>query len=109
MCKSKASVESLPLVLYCHRPLFEKDRSWFGYGGELDGPGLLSADAAVGTEEDFDPHRNIVLPQEKHVLAEILILLALKNKCFNRSGLDEQKRLASTCVRKFSDWHFNVK
>ena len=67
----------------CHSPLLEKDGARLGDGGELDGPGLLLADPAVGAEQHLDADRHVVLPQQQHVLPKILIFLALKNKMLN--------------------------
>ena len=58
-----------------------QDGPRLGDGGELDGARLLCAEAAIGTEQYLDGDGHVVLPQQKHVLPEVLVLLALKHKC----------------------------
>ena len=60
-------------------PLLDEDGAGLRDGGVLDGPDLLLADPAVGAEEDLDADRHVVLPEQEHVLAEVLILFALES------------------------------
>lgn len=58
-------------------PLLEQQGARLGHGGDRQGRAdRLSA--TLGGHENLHAHRHIVLPQEKHVLPEVLILLALK-------------------------------
>ena len=58
-------------------PLLEQQGARLGHGGDRQGRAdRLSA--ALGGHEHLHAHRHVVLPQEKHVLPEVLILLALK-------------------------------
>ena len=65
--------------LHGDSPLLDEDGAGLRDGGVLDGPDLLLADPAVGAEEDLDADRHVVLPEQEHVLAEVLILLALES------------------------------
>ena len=68
-------------VLHRDGPLLYQDGPRLGDGGELDGARLLCAEAAIGAEQHLDGDGHVVLPQEKHVLPEVLVLLALKQRC----------------------------
>ena len=57
-------------------PLLEQQGARLGHGGDRQGRADRLC-AALGGHEHLHAHRHVVLPQEKHVLPEVLILLAL--------------------------------
>jgi hypothetical protein len=61
-------------------PLLQEDGPGLWDGGELNGPGLLGAESAVGAEQHLDAHGHVVLPEQEHVLAKVLVFFALKER-----------------------------
>ena len=75
-----SALETFRFALDGNGPLFKKDGTRFGNGGELHRAYFLLTDSTVGTEQNFNADGHVVLPQKQHVLTEILIFLALKIK-----------------------------
>ena len=73
-----SALETFRFALDGNGPLFKKDGTRFGNGGELHRAYFLLTDSTVGTEQNFNADGHVVLPQKQHVLTEILIFLALE-------------------------------